>query len=180
MRYRIYFVTTNRNKFEEIRRISEGIEIEWINHDYPEIQEENLERIAESGAKYCADLFEKSVFVEDSGLFIDALNGFPGPFSAYVYDKIGNKGILKLMDGIDERGAVFRSVVSFCEPGKNPISFVGEVRGVISGEIRGKHGFGYDPIFSYRGRTFAEMSIHEKNEVSHRRKAFEKFLRWLR
>ena len=108
------------------------------------------------------------------------MGGFPGPYSAYVSKTLGNEGILKLLSGESCRTATFKSVVGYCEPGGEPLLFVGSVDGVITEEIRGEGGFGYDPIFAPGKRTFAEMLMEEKNEISHRRGAFGAFLDWFK
>lgn len=180
---KILFVTGNKHKVHELQELSKNIqmEIEQIDYDYPEIQASDLEDVALEGAKHCAALLDKSIIVEDAGIFISALNGFPGPYSRYVFDKIGNEGILKLMQGAANREAVFKSVVGYCKPGDDPISFTGTVKGELIREVRGEHGFGYDPIFVPDGesKTFAEMSTEEKNQYSHRKNAFEKFVEWV-
>ncbi|MEM0332314.1 MAG: non-canonical purine NTP pyrophosphatase, partial [Archaeoglobaceae archaeon] len=111
------------------------------------------------------------------GLFIEALKGFPGVYSSYVFKTIGNEGILKLMDGITNRRAYFKAVLAYWD-GKEIHIFEGKVEGEIATEIRGSGGFGFDPIFLYNKKTFAEMG-DEKNEVSHRRRVLEKFFTWL-
>ncbi len=83
------------------------------------------------------------------------------------------------MEGIENRKAYFMAVVAYWD-GDEVHTFTGRVDGEISERIRGSGGFGYDPIFLFGERTFAEMSIEEKNRVSHRRKAFEKFFEWVR
>ena len=115
--------------------------------------------------------------MEDSGLFIDALNGFPGPYSSYVFRTLGNRGIVKLLDGMENRKAYFLSVVAYAD-GCEIRSFTGKVKGNISREIRGGEGFGFDPVFEVSGKTFGEVSIKEKNEISHRKHAFESFFTW--
>ena len=121
------------------------------------------------------------LIVEDTGLFIDALTGFPGPYAAYVLNTIGNAGILQLLDGFTSRTAEFRSTVAFCEPHGHPVSFNGIVEGRIALQGRGRHGFGFDPIFEPMGsdgRTLAEMEMAEKNQVSHRGRAVRAFAEW--
>jgi XTP/dITP diphosphohydrolase len=157
-----------------------GYEVEQIDCDYPELQADDLKTISAYGARWCVYHFNKPVMVDDSGIFIQALNGFPGPYSRYVEDHLGNKKILKLMENEPDRTAVFRTVVGFCEPGGEPFTFTGEVRGTIAFEERGKHGFGYDPIFLYNGKTFGELEEHKKNSISHRGEAMRKFARWLK
>jgi XTP/dITP diphosphohydrolase len=124
------------------------------------------------------------IIVEDAGLFIGALNGFPGPYAAYAYKTIGNRGLLRLMENVENRKAEFQSVVAYfdAEP-KSPICFKGEVAGeIVKEERRGdcKSGFGFDPIFKPAScnKTFAEMSLTEKNKYSHRAKAFRNFAEW--
>jgi len=177
----VYFVTGNIGKVSEVVKMADpDIKIEQIDYDYPEIQVDELEEVASYGAKHSSQTLGKSIIVEDSGLFIDALGGFPGPYSAYVFKTLGNEGILKLLRGESCRTATFRSVVGYCEPGGEPLLFVGSVDGVITGEMRGEGGFGYDPIFASGERTFGEMLLEEKNEISHRRGAFEAFLDWFK
>jgi XTP/dITP diphosphohydrolase len=124
------------------------------------------------------------VIVEDAGLFIDALKGFPGPYAAYAYKTVGNKGLLKLLQGVENRKAVFKAAIAYCEgETKAPVVFVGEAEGEITVAERvgnGKSGFGFDPIFQPSGsaKTFAEMTLEEKNRFSHRAKAVRKFAEW--
>lgn len=181
--HRILFITNNDHKVSEANRIlsSFGIEMIKLNFAKIEIQSNSLRKIAKYASIFAANKILKPVVVEDSGLFIKALNGFPGPFSSYVYNKLGCKGILKLMSGIEDRVAAFKCVVSYCQPGNKPIIFEGITYGEISSEIRGSGGFGFDPIFvpkSGIGLTFSEMSPEEKNGLSHRGKAFRKFGEW--
>ncbi len=175
----VKFVTSNKNKYHEVASIGRvyGIDVKWIEREYLEPQGDSLEEIAKISAEILAKNIDPPFFIEDSGLFIKALNGFPGVYSSYVFKTIGNEGILKLMKDVDERDAYFVCVVAYHD-GESVKTFVGEVKGQISNEIRGIHGFGYDPIFEVNGKTFAEIG-DRKNEISHRRKAFEKFFRWL-
>ena len=181
----LIFVTTNRHKVQEIRALAESkhVTIEQLDYDYPEVQHAEIEEVAKESALYirAKAVIKKPFFLEDSGLFIHALNGFPGPFSAYVFNTIGNEGILRLMADKkgEARGATFKTVVAFCESAKDtPILFVGTAEGRIAEKVRGEGGFGYDPIFEVdnEAKTFAEMSAVEKNAVSHRGKAFRKLL----
>ncbi|RLE72114.1 MAG: non-canonical purine NTP pyrophosphatase, RdgB/HAM1 family, partial [Thermoprotei archaeon] len=120
-------------------------------------------------------------FVEDAGLFVEALNGFPGPYSSYIYKTIGCEGILKLLEGVDNRKAYFLSVVALRAPGLGDVVFKGKVNGIIANEMRGEKGFGFDPIFIPDGceKTFAEMNIEEKSRYSHRGKALRKMGKWI-
>ncbi len=184
----IVFITTNKNKVKEITDLAASeakeITIEHLDYDYPELQLDEIESVARESANYIREkrAIKTPFFLEDSGLLIHALNGFPGPFSAFVFDKIGNDGILKLMT--DKRGegrkATFKTVVAFCESVNTaPRLFVGTAEGKITEKRRGAGGFGYDPIFEVEGKTFAERSTEEKNRLSHRGNAFRKLLDYL-
>jgi non-canonical purine NTP pyrophosphatase, rdgB/HAM1 family len=179
---KIVFVTGNVGKFAEIKGILKSVGIDAVQNkgDYPEIQADDLEPIAAASAKAAADDLGIPVLVDDSGIFIKALNGFPGPYSRFVEDHLGNPRILKLMENEMNRDAYFKTVIAFCEPGKEPITFSGIVEGKIAFEERGDGGFGFDPIFDYNGKTFGELGIEFKNTISHRRRALDKFLEWIR
>ena len=134
-----------------------------------EIQSESLQEIAEKSVINAYKACHLPIFVEDAGLFINSLSGFPGPYAAYVYKTIHNVGVLHLMEKEKNRQAIFQSVIAFCDSENlKPLSFYGESRGEITLSERreqGKSGFGFDPIFQPEGsgKTFAEMTILEKN-----------------
>ena len=181
----LYVITSNHGKFSEIEKHVGSLGISVIQNDfgYPEIQADTLEDVARFGVDWVQRQFPYAFILEDSGLFIDAFQGFPGVYSKYVFFTIGLPGVLKLLDDrkVHQRTAVFRSVIAFGEPGKKPVLFIGECKGKISKTLRGTNGFGYDPIFIPDGetKTFAQMTIHEKNLCSHRGKSVEKFIDFL-
>lgn len=179
---KIIFVTGNSHKVREATQIMSplGIEIEQNNCGYPELQEDTLETIAGFGAKWAANKLNSEVMVDDSGIFINALSGFPGPYSGYVARTLGNERILKLLDGETNRRACLKCVIGYCRPHEEPMVFRGEVAGEIAKDIRGNLGFGYDPIFELGIVTFGEMKDEEKNRISHRYRALLKFVRWLK
>jgi XTP/dITP diphosphohydrolase len=180
----IFFATNNIHKFSEAREVLSQykIAVGMLRVKTIEIQSESLEEIAKTSVLYAFERCGLPIIVEDAGLFVDALNGFPGPYSSYVYKTIGNEGLLKLMNNVENRKAKFQSVVAyFSEELKFPLCFKGEILGEITKEVRqGCSGFGFDPIFKPAkcDKTFAEMSIVEKNEYSHRAMAFQKFAEW--
>lgn len=179
----LYFATTNKGKFIEAALLAEkfGIRLIRLNAEKLEIQAQSLSQIASFAAKQMASSEKRSVVVEDAGFFVDALKGFPGPYSAHVLQQIGWSGILKLMNNTPNRKASFQAAVAYCTPEGGPKCFTGIVNGTVSRQGRGAYGFGFDPIFIPRvgdGRTFAEMRAEEKNKFSHRAKAFSKFCRW--
>ncbi|MBU6998756.1 MAG: XTP/dITP diphosphatase [Theionarchaea archaeon] len=173
----LYFITSNNHKCAEIRKLTD-IPIVQRDLSYPEIQADTLQEVAESGAEYCYPRLGEPCFVEDSGLFCDALRGFPGPYSNYVYRTLGCEGILRLVS--QNRNAHFASVIAYHD-GSEVNLFMGEIRGTLAETIKGEKGFGFDPIFIPEGetRTFAEMETEEKNLYSHRGKAFTAFISYL-
>ncbi|MHC1589138.1 MAG: XTP/dITP diphosphatase [Methermicoccaceae archaeon] len=179
---RLTFITGNAHKLEEAKKVlgALGIEFEHDDGGYTEIQSASLEEIALHGAREGCTRLNRAVFVEDAGLFVHALNGFPGPYSAYVFSTLGNAGILKLMDGISERDAHFESCVAFSAPDHPPVAFRGRVDGVIAQQERGTHGFAFDSIFEVNGRTLAELSADEKNKISHRARALRRLASFLK
>ena len=114
------------------------------------------------------------MLVEDSGLFIEALGGFPGVYSAYVLRTLGPSRLLRLL-GVRERRAHFVTVFGYAPSRGRVQLFRGEVHGRLADRPRGRHGFGFDPIFVPDGldRTFAEMELAEKDRRSHRGRALE-------
>jgi XTP/dITP diphosphohydrolase len=182
----VFFATNNINKFNEARRVFADyrIAVGMLRVKTLEIQSDDLEEIARSSVIEAFRRCNLPVIVEDAGLSVIALKGFPGPYAAYVYKTIGNKGLLRLMENTEERKAKFQSVIAFQSPElKAPVCFEGEVLGDITRNERSRNtssGFGFDPVFKPAGsdRTFAEMTIVEKNEHSHRAKALRKFAEW--
>jgi XTP/dITP diphosphohydrolase len=170
------FVTTNPGKVREARTYLSR-EVEQLAYDYDEIQSDDLAEIAARGAREAAATTDLPVFVEDSGLFVDALRGFPGPYSSFVYDTLGIERVADLAGAETDPSARFRSVLAYCD-GETVETFEGVVVGRIV-DPRGEGGFGYDPIFEHDGRTFAELSTEEKNAVSHRGRALAAFADWI-
>lgn len=142
-----------------------------------EIQSDSLEEIAREKVKSAFAKIGKPVIVEDDGLFINSLGGFPGQYSSFVFRTIGNDGILKLLNGSIGRSAYFLSLIAFYDGSVLSIS-EGRVNGRITDRIT-EGGWGYDPIFvpDSCDLTFAELSKN-KNEYSHRKRALEKFAQW--
>jgi XTP/dITP diphosphohydrolase len=181
----ILFITGNFHKFEEVRNILNptGITVGMLRIKGKEIQSDHTREIAENSATEAFNKCHLPLIVEDAGLFIDAYEGFPGPYSAYVYKTIKNEGILKLMENIQNRKATFYSTIAYCSQKTGPVLFEGKIDGEITLTERtgkGNSGFGFDPIFQpiQSEKTFAEMTLKEKNKVSHRAQAVNKFAQW--
>ncbi len=182
----IFFVTGNYHKFKEISSIFRdslrSIKIKRVKLRKVEIQSDSLEKIAQFAAEWIINHtnFREPFIIEDAGLFIDELRGFPGPYSHYVYKTIGINGILELMRTSENRNALFKSAIAFWD-GNKIVVFSGQVEGTISLEPRGTFGFGFDPIFipQNTNKTFAEMKMQEKNLYSHRAKATKKLIEYI-
>ncbi len=181
----VFFATGNIHKFNEARVVlaEHGLAAAMLRMKGVEIQSDSLAEIAKTSALCAYKQSHLPLIVEDAGLFIDALKGFPGPYAAYAYKTLGNEGILVQMDNLLDRKATFRSVIAYCgDEARKIICFEGEVKGKITLTQRrcGKAPFGFDPIFQPEGssKTFAEMDLAEKNGFSHRAKAIGKFAEW--
>lgn len=157
---KLLFVTGNPHKFAEAHMLlkARGIIIKRASARFAEARAEDCREIARSYAVLCAKLFRRPLFVEDAGLFIRALGGFPGTCSAYVHPRIGNGGILRLMRGIIDRRAEFVSAVAYADADGLVRVFEGRAKGRIAREGIGKGGFGYDPVFIPYGKkkTYAQ------------------------
>jgi len=187
----IHFITGNLHKFKEVSEIfnksnlNQKYKLFHSNLESIEIQTDNLRDVAVFKIKSVKDKLNESCFVEDAGFFVDEpLNGFPGVYSAYIHKTIGNKGILKLIGEASKTCAHFESVIALYFKPINEIKiFKGEVSGKIAKKMRGNHGFGFDPIFlpdTFPDKTFSEISIEEKNKLSHRSQAFNKLVDFLK
>lgn len=177
------FVTSNPHKFREAERILKGfgVNIRHAKLSYPEIRGDDPSEIAADSARKLESKVKPPFFVEDTGLFVDGLSGFPGAYAAWVLRKIGLEGFLRLMRGVKGRNAAFKAAVALHD-GKGVAVFEGEAKGRIAARETGNGGFGYDPIFVPQGsrKTFAQMKDDEKDALSHRRKALVKLARYWR
>jgi XTP/dITP diphosphohydrolase len=171
----VTFVTTNPGKFREVRELLEpyGVRTRWLRRALPEPQAETLEEVVRSKLDAVRNL-SGYVVVEDSGLFIPSLHGFPGVYSAHFLKAWKFGPMLELLEHRGRR-ACFRTV-SGVQKGSHRALYRGEVWGSIARAPAGRNGFGYDPIFVPVGwhRTLAEAAPEEKNAISHRARAFEK------
>ena len=179
----ISFISSNIHKYQEIKVIFEQhskILVDFIQKHLTEIQSDNLEKIAIFSLKNIfTDSENRYYFVEDSGLFIKSLKGFPGPYSSYVFNKLGNEGILKIMKNIELREAYFQSTIAL-KTNTELITFTGITQGHISLNIS-EFGWGYDPIFiidSEFPNTLGDLG-EKKNIVSHRYHSTRKLIKYL-
>ena len=175
----LFFASSNEHKFQEAERIlaNLGMQINLFKTTLEEIQSNNLNDIAEKKAIYAYDLIQKPVIIEDDGLFINALDGFPGPYSSYVYDTIGNKGIMNLLENSQVRDAKFVSIIAYCDSDCVVKLFESSIPGKISSIIE-KGGWGYDPIFIPDGESKTYANVSDKDKFSHRSASLKKFSNW--
>lgn len=175
----VRYVTSNPGKAREASEYL-GESVTAVDYDYLEPQADELEPIAKYGAEaaFAGLPGDEPVIVDDAGLFIEALDGFPGPYSSYIEETLGIERVASLARREENTAASFRAVLAYTD-GERVETFAGRVRGRIV-PPRGDGGFGYDPIFEHGDATFAEMSLEEKNAVSHRGRALERFAAWYR
>ena len=175
----LFFVSSNENKFQEAERILSnlGVQINLFKTTLEEIQSNHLTSIARQKEINAYDIIQKPVIIEDDGLFVDSLNGFPGPYSSYFYDTIGNKGILNLLENSEFRDAEFVSIIAYLDDNDGVKLFESSIPGKISSVIE-KGGWGYDPIFipEKQNKTYAVLA--DKNNLSHRYESLKKFSSW--
>lgn len=203
MKQKIVFATNNEHKLKEIREIL-GDQFEIVSlsdigchEDIPETGN-TLEANAHQKAEYVFDHYHLDCFADDTGLEVDALGGAPGVHSAR-YAALDGEGadhsseanmakLLRELDGVDDRRARFRTVISLIQmEGGNPVcsreyQFEGIVEGRIDTARHGSEGFGYDPLFIPDGydKSFAELGEEVKNQISHRARAVKKLAEWLK
>ncbi|MCX7986224.1 MAG: RdgB/HAM1 family non-canonical purine NTP pyrophosphatase [Bacteroidales bacterium] len=196
---KIVFASNNRHKLEEISKLISELPITILTlRDIGWTDEipEDFETFEQNAYQKASTIYNHTglpCFADDSGLEVEALNGLPGVrsarFSVSRYpdipdnerDKFNNMLLLEMMQKETNRRAQFRTVICFIKDGK-PLYFEGTVKGVIADEPIGKEGFGYDPLFIPDGYnvTFAQMPMEQKNLFSHRAKAVEKFIYYLK
>jgi len=177
--FKLIFITGNKHKFTEFNNFTSkqnlNVILEHKDIETAEIQTDSLEKVA----KYKIDSIKSKIsgnfFIEDAGFFVDDLNGFPGVYSSYVFRSIGNSGILKLLKNESNRNAKFQAVIAMnIEDDREIRIFKGEVHGKVALKIRGREGFGFDPIFipdEVPKKTFGELLPNSKNKISHRSRA---------
>ena len=184
---KIYFVTSNPGKVKEFKRILKGrIDLEHLkpDKDIQELESQDVREVAIDKAKKAAEIYKKTVLTEDTGLFINTLNGFPGSLINRETKKHGEGfkywcDLLNRMNAKD-RSAYAEVAIAISTPEKNLAVYVGRVNGHIAKEpMIGKYGFGWDSIFIPEGydKSFSQFGPEEKDKISHRRKALNKLLK---
>jgi non-canonical purine NTP pyrophosphatase (RdgB/HAM1 family) len=171
----LYFITGNKNKFEEAKKELAPIQIEQKKIDLDEIQSLDSKEVIEHKLKEALKHNTGEFFVEDASISLNALNGFPGPFAKWFIKSIGRKGIFNLCKSLMNFDAQMKAIIGYTN-GKEILFFEGVVKGKIV-EEKVQSDFDWDPIFQPEGftKTFAEMTKEEKNKISHRGKAVKLF-----
>ena len=180
---RVVVASKNPHKISEVEAVLEGMDPPWEivrGLDWPDVDE--TEPTLEGNALLKANAVVESTglpaLADDTGLEVDALDGRPGVFSARfagpdaTYEENVDR-LLADLEGIADRSARFRTAIAFVVPGSEPLVVEGVVDGTITEQRLGNRGFGYDPVFAVEGRTYAEMSDDEKNQMSHRARALQ-------
>jgi XTP/dITP diphosphohydrolase len=194
MTFKVFMATHNRGKVAELKSLLEDVSIQVLTlEDFPSLAE-----IEETGTTFLENALQKAKMAaeasgyislgDDSGLVVDALGGQPGVYSARFAgescnDQENNLKLLRLLKGVpfSQRTARFVSVIALVTPQGQVYTAAGRCEGIILEKLRGTGGFGYDPLFYLPelGKTMAELTLAEKNMVSHRGKAWREIIPFL-
>ena len=152
---KVTYVTGNWAKIASAKSVLEplGIEVDNVKMETPEIQADDVVEVSKYSASWAAEKLQKPVLKNDTGLFVNALKGFPGVYTHYADDTITEDGLLKLMKGVSDRSAYFKESIAYCEPGKEPVVFVGITKGKIATRKSGKYGWTWDHVFIPDGES---------------------------
>lgn len=171
----ILFITGNQSKVAEMRAIT-GLEVKAEDREIEEIQSLKVEEVARAKAETAFRLVGRPVVVDDTGLEIEALGGLPGALVIWFLKTVGPAGILKMIKDEKNRKARVATCIAYADQ-NGVFTFLGTLEGEMAFQEKGENGFGYDGIFIPQGsqKTFAQMNESEKNALSMRKIALEKF-----
>ena len=175
----LYFITGNKNKFQEVKSILGNVK--QLNIDLPEIQSIDAKEIIRAKLIEALNHKDGGFIVEDTSLYFDCLKGLPGPLIKWFMKTIGNQGLFDLVDRLGNNSAEAKTIIGYAKNKNKIYFFEGLIRGKIV-SMRGDSKFGWDPIFQPEGfsKTFAEMTSEEKNPISMRGKALNELKEFLR
>lgn len=170
---KLYFITGNPNKFNEIKMILPHIE--QFDVDLPEIQEIDPHQIIKAKMNLAFQYYKEEFIIEDTSLYCDCLNGLPGPLIKWFLKSIGNDGLYNLSTALHNTRATAKTIIGYARSPEEIYFFEGKLEGNLVSPI-GNKGFGWDQIFQPEGlyKTFAEMNDDEKNSISMRTIALNK------
>jgi len=174
----LYFITGNKNKFEEVKSILE--DVEQLDIDLPEIQEIDPKIIIKEKLLEALQHQKGEFIVEDASLYFNVLNGLPGPLIKWFMKALGKEGLANLASKLGDNKARVETIIGYAKNHEEIYYFEGSITGRIVAP-RGESGFGFDPIFQPDGynKTLAEMSQEEKNKISMRRAVVDKLKEFL-
>lgn len=179
---KINYITTNKFKVQVAKENLEPLGFEIIPKaiECPEIQADTIEEVAKYSSKYASDTLKENTLKNDSGLVIPGLGGFPSAYTKYAEKTIGEYGVLKLMEDIENRQAYFLEVLAYTEYGKEPVTFISKTEGTISREKLGTEGWSWDFIFIPKGeeKTLASYPDEERWKFWDN-KAYEELAKYL-
>lgn len=176
----LVFVSSNKGKIEEAQTIL-GRDMETAHLELVEIQDFDVEVVVRHKAQSAFEKIQKPLLVDDSGLYIEAWNGFPGPFIKYIMERGGNPLLLKMLEGTTNRNAYCVSAIGYHD-GHEVHVFLGKKTGTLTESVRGTvHANGYNSIFIPEGskKTYSEMTMEEKSTLSHRNDALQLLKKYL-
>jgi len=186
MERKLYYATTNKHKVEEANEVfgkKYGFNIEIINPDFEilEIQADDCKKVAAFSAKYAADKLNVPILKSDSGIYIEALGGLPGPYNHYFDKQIGVEKFLEIFKNETNRKVRLEHCFAYCEPGEEPIVFSGGGTGTISYEARGIRGRWHDKFYIPDGETKTLSELREidyEKEATYWGDAKDQFAKW--
>ena len=185
---KLIYLTSNPHKVEEANVFFKGkygFELEIIDPDFEiiEIQAKNCEEVVKFSVKYAAEKLNCAVLKSDSGLYVEALGGLPGPYNAYFDKQIGVDKFMELFKNETDRRARIEHCFGYCEPGQEPIVFCGGGTGIIAFEPRGERGRWHDKFYIPDGETKTLSELREENheyEASFWGTAKDDFAKWFK
>ncbi|MBN1502171.1 non-canonical purine NTP pyrophosphatase [Candidatus Woesearchaeota archaeon] len=179
---KLNLITKNKHKFNEIKSVAKefNIGIMQVEEDKIEPKDKQIEEIARFNAEYYFNKLKQPVIVDDTGIFFEEYQNFPGANAKLMYYALGYKGLLKLLEG-SNRNAYFMTVVGYCDR-DNIKTFRGITHGIIADKVycKKKDVLPYERIFLINNRPLCHMTRAAKNNISHRALAFRKLFEWLK
>ncbi|HCI80824.1 MAG TPA: non-canonical purine NTP pyrophosphatase [Ktedonobacter sp.] len=174
----ILFITGNKDKLREVNALIPNVQ--GVDMDLPEIQEIDAHKIIAAKLAEAQKFHTGALIVEDTSLYLDAMNGLPGPLAKWFMKAVGVEGIYKLTEAFGSAKATARTIIGYADENGSIHFFEGSIRGMLV-PPRGNDGFGWDPLFQPDGyeKTFAEMTSEEKSRCSMRKIAVEKLREYL-